>query len=112
MEEKLLLSIAVISSLIGIGVLFYISSAISIDQTVIDRIDEIGSDVSVVGQITGITKTEKTTIIELSQKQDILVLLFGESEIALKKGDLIEVTGEVKEYEGKKEIVASKVRLV
>ena len=39
------------------------------------------------------------------------VVVFNDEEIYLKKGDYVEISGEVEEYKGKKEIIASEITI-
>ena len=116
MKEKTLLKIALICSLVGIVVLFFVSEKISISQVDLDRIDErdIGTDVKIIGRIERATDTEKVMFLEIGQEkiEKVTVILFKDSDISLKEGDYVEITGEIEDYNGKREIIANKVRIV
>ena len=116
MKEKTLLKIALICSLVGIVVLFFVSEKISISQVDLDRIDEmdIGTDVKIIGRIERATDVEKVMFLEIGQEkiEKVTVILFKDSDISLKEGDYVEVTGEIDDYNGEREVIANKVRII
>ncbi len=111
MKEKKLLILALLVSVLGLISLYIISEKITINDTTIEKItnEEITGNVVVQGQILDITKTDKVSLITLSQKKDILVVAF--SNVSLNRGDHVEVHGRVEEYNNKKEIIADKIEL-
>jgi len=113
-NEKTLLRIALICTIIGIAVLFFISSNIEVTEKTIDKInkDNLGEDVKVKGVIDRVTQTNSTIFLELTQPQSITIILFSKQNISLEKGDYIEVIGEIDEYEGSLEIIGQRVRVI
>ena len=115
MKEKQLLKISLICSLLGIIILFFISEQIKVDETTLDRIDEleVGTSVSVEGIINKINEYEKIAYIELMQSQTTTVVLFKESNLTnLKQGDFVKVEGEIQEYEGEFQIVGNEIKII
>lgn len=115
MKEKLLLKIALISSLLGIVILFFISEQIKVDETTLDKIDELDveTSVSVKGIINRITDFDKIAIIELMQPETTTIVLFKEGNITdLKQGDFVRVKGNIQEYEGKFEVIANEIEVI
>ncbi|MEK6969721.1 MAG: OB-fold nucleic acid binding domain-containing protein [Nanoarchaeota archaeon] len=113
MEEKTILKIAVIVSILGLGFLFIYSS--QLDLAVIPDLDLVGSKESVHlrGKINTLRVTEKATFLELEGEKVVTtdIIFFPEENILLHEGDYVEVFGTVEEYKGEKEVVASKVVL-
>lgn len=116
MKEKTLFKISLICSLVGIIVLFFISEKLTIDEIDLSKIDEvkIGRSVKIIGRIEKVSNTEKVIFLEVGQQkiETVSVLLFKDSDIALKQGDYVEIIGEIDDYNGKKEVIANRVRLI
>lgn len=116
MKEKNLLKIALISSLVGVLILFIVSQNISVEEKTISKITmgDIDNQVKIKGFIEKVINTEKVMIINVVQPQNIDVILFkGENEsIDVKKDDFIEVIGKVEEYQGRLEVIGQRVRII
>jgi hypothetical protein len=109
MEDSTLLKISLACSIIGIIVLFFISSRIEINEIDLSNLNnvEIGNDVKIIGKIVKIKQFEKLTIIDLKKECTVPILLFD--NISLDVGQEIQVNGKLDEYKGKKEIIAEKI---
>jgi len=116
MKEKTLLKLALICSLLGILILYLISDNITIDETNIEKITLENKDefVKVKGQVSKVIDTEKVTILEITQPQEIKVVLFKSENIptVIQKGHEVEIIGKVDEYESELEIIAHRARIV
>ncbi len=115
MKEKTLFKIAIVCSLVGISVLLFVSDKIIIERINIGDIDDssAGEDVRVIGTVERVSDTEKVVFLEVGQQkiETASIVLFKEKEINLKKGDVIELIGEVEEYNGKNSIIANAVKV-
>ena len=113
MKENTLLKIALICSLVGLAVLYFISSKIEIKDYRPNLLNKnIGEDVKLQGTVTKVTGKNDVVFIEVSQKNTINVVAFTKDNFQLKYGDNIEVIGKVQEYNGKNEIIAQKIRVI
>ena len=116
MQEKTLLKIALIVSLVGLLLLYLISDNIIINEKNIERITLDNKDefVKVRGLVNKLTDTDKVTIMEIMQPTEITVVLFkGENKpTPIQEGNEVEIIGKVDEYEGKLEIIAHRARIV
>ncbi len=94
MQEKTLLKISLICTLVGIFVLFVISNNIEIKESIVNDINGINVDerALIKGTVNRVVNNEKFTIIKLEKKEFIDILLF-ENFLDLKKGDKIEIRG-------------------
>ena len=114
MKETTLLKIALICSLVGLIVLYFISTKIELKDykpNILNR--NVGDDVKLTGIVGKITDKGDVVFIEVSQQNPVTVVLFTkEDNIKLKNGDNVEVIGKVQDYNGKKEIIADKIRVV
>ena len=114
MKENTLLKIALICSLMGLIILYFISAKIEIKDYKPNLVNEnIGDDVRLEGIVTKISDKGSVVFVEVSQQSPVTVVLFtDEDNVNLKNGDEVEVIGEVQEYNGKNEIIAQKVRVI
>ena len=116
MEEKTLLRIALICSLLGLLALYLISGSVEIKEKNIEKITLENKDefVKLRGIVSNVADTEKVSIIEILQPQKMTVVLFKNEnqKINLQQGNEVEVFGKVDEYNGKMEIIADRVRVV
>ena len=113
MHEGLLLKIAIICSLIGVVGLYFVSGHIKIDEVSIDKLDykEIGKSVKISGTIERVSDIGKVMFLEVGQEkvETVTVVLFKDSFIDLSKGDFVEISGEIEDYKGKREVIANSV---
>jgi DNA/RNA endonuclease YhcR with UshA esterase domain len=114
MKEKTLLKTALVVSLVGVLVLFFISKFVEVEERYIGdiTIEDLDKNVKVIGTVSKVIDTEKVMIMDVSQPQNLKVVVFKDKDISLKKGDYIEVLGKVEEYEGELEIIGDRIRLI
>jgi len=116
MQEKNLLKIALIISLTGLLILYLISDNIEIKEKNIEKITIDNKDefVKIKGTVSKVIDTERVTILELIQPQQITVVLFKNENrtMNIQKNNEVEIFGKVDEYEGKLEIIADRLRVV
>jgi DNA/RNA endonuclease YhcR with UshA esterase domain len=112
MKESLLLKISLISALVGIILLLIFSRTIKVNESVISEIDQNDADstIRINGVVTDIQIRNSTTIINVAQLDKMGVFVFN-SNLSLIKGDYIEVTGKMQEYNGKTSLIADKIVL-
>ena len=116
MQEKTLLKIALIASLAGLLILYLISSNIEIKESNIEKITIENKDefVKLSGIVSNLVNSEKVMILEITQPQEITVVLFKNKNntFNINKGNEVEIFGKVDEYNGKMEIIAERVRVI
>jgi DNA/RNA endonuclease YhcR with UshA esterase domain len=116
MKEKTLFKIALICSFLGLIGLYFISDRISIDRININEIGEedLGKEVKIIGKIERVTNTDKVVFLEISEMktESISVILFKDRDVELKEGSYVEIEGEIDEYNGEREVIASKIKLI
>jgi DNA/RNA endonuclease YhcR with UshA esterase domain len=112
MKDDVLLKISLISALLGIVILFIFSKTTNVDSNTISNIDSTGSDsiIKINGVVTDVSVRGSTTTFNVAQLDKINVFVF-DSNISLMKGDYIEVTGKMQEYNGKTSLIADKIVL-
>src|SRR3989338_11163531 len=115
MKETTLLKIAMICSLVGLVALFFISQQIELKDYEPDFLNNknVGDNVKLSGKISKITSGNNVVFIELSQQVPVSVVVFTDNNFTnLNKDDFVEIEGKVKEYNGKEEIIADKIKVV
>ena len=116
MKEQTLLKIALITSLLGLLILYLISGNIEIKEKDIEKITIENKDefVKLRGFVNKVIDTEKVTIMEIIQPQQMTVVLFKDKNetMPIQQGNEIEIFGKVDEYEGSLEIIADRLRVV
>tara|TARA_Y100000310_G_scaffold345840_1_gene470991 strand:+ start:6774 stop:7133 length:360 start_codon:yes stop_codon:yes gene_type:complete len=118
MNESHLLKLALISSLIGLFVLYIVSNNMDIKEISLDELnnEEIGNKVKVLGKVSRITELDKVTFLDVSQPVTTKIVIFREKEkdeaLDLEQDDYIEIIGKVEDYEGEMEIIADRIRIV
>ncbi len=115
MKEKTLLKISLICALVGLYALFLINERISVDSKTIAEINStlLEKDISVRGEITRVTQTDGLYLINIKDKsnKEITIVVFRDQELELKKGNIVNVEGTIKDYKGNLEILAKKIEL-
>lgn len=109
MHDETLKKIALTGVIIGLLGLFAISMTTSEEDLAISRIklEDEGSKVSLTGEVVDIKVIDGATILTISRQEEISV--FVQEELNLTRGDIVRIKGEVGEYQGRKEIMASQV---
>ena len=114
MKETTLLKLALICSLVGLLVLFFISTRIEVKDYKPNILNgNVGDDVKLTGAIAKISDKGDVAFVEIIQKVPVSVVIFKDkNNLKLKSNDSIEVYGKVQEYNGKNEIIAQRIRIV
>ena len=116
MEEKTLFNISLICALIGILIILFISERKEISDSNISSISKnhLDKEVKVKGYVTTSTNLPGIFILDLQDNTgNITVVIFKEDEnIDIKNGQVLEVTGIVKEYKNNLEVEASSVKIL
>lgn len=113
MEEKTIYKIALLTTIIGLIILYFYAGEIKLNP--IGELSSAPASETVVlkGTVQKISIQDKVTFLELwgerTEKTDVIV--FNDADVYLQENDEVEITGTVEEYEGKKEIIANKVVL-
>lgn len=112
MDEKNLLKVALICSIIGILITFIFAD--KLEPTVMD-ISDISSSlveksVRVQGTVTSLRETSSVLILDVKDDSgSIKVVGFNPEGVILDKGSIVEISGKVTEYKGLLEIDAKKI---
>jgi len=114
MKDSTLLKISLCCSLLGILIILFIVENIEIPESNISNITkaDLEKTVLISGRINYITETPGLFIIMLGdQTGNITAIVFKEENISLEKGQIIQVEGQVIEYQNKLEIQAELIKI-
>ncbi len=114
MKENTLLKIALICSLLGLFILYFISTVIEIKDYKPNVLsNNVGDEVKLKGAIAKINDRGNAVFIQISQEALVDVVIFSDgNSIKLRNGDTVEIFGKVQSYNGKDEIIAEKIRVI
>ncbi|MEM4336508.1 MAG: hypothetical protein QXG86_00695 [Candidatus Woesearchaeota archaeon] len=111
MEEKKLLKLALICSLLGVALLYLVSISIKEEEKSFPLIEE--NEYSVIsGEVLSFKKYNNISFIKILQNTPVEVVVIGENLMDFKTGDIIEVRGKKTKYKRKEEFVAEEIRKV
>lgn len=111
MQEKTLVKVSVIVTVIGFLLLFIFSEETALPT--METIEELPQNkpVSLEGVVTKLVKKENSYFLTIDsfRREKTKVIVFPEEEIFLKEGNFIRIEGLVQEYKGENEIIASRI---
>ncbi|MBI4980183.1 hypothetical protein HZC30_01330 [Candidatus Woesearchaeota archaeon] len=111
MEEKTIYKVSLVLIVVGLIILgFYVDQ---LEFKAVANLDEVGNTelVKLSGEVTKVTTRDKVIFLEVEgcKTEKNTVIIFDSEQQFLQEGDSVEITGAVEEYNGKKELIASKV---
>ena len=115
MKSGLIFKMALATSLIGLFILILMTENLELPNTNIEDINKehLEKQVKISGTVTSITNTQSIAIMNLKDNTDeIKVIAYKKEDLKIKKGQIIEVLGIVKEYENEIEIESSLIKII
>jgi hypothetical protein len=106
MKEKTLLKLAITSSLLGVLFLAILSYYLKAEDKPYSEFKE-SDDVSFSGKVMKIVNAGNVTIMTVAKNEYVDVVVF--EKVDIDKDSYVQVSGEVKEYEGKMEVIADNI---
>ncbi|HLG25097.1 MAG TPA: OB-fold nucleic acid binding domain-containing protein [Candidatus Nanoarchaeia archaeon] len=113
MRENTLLKIALISSLAGLIILYFVSISLEVptySPVVTNKI--IGQDVKLKGIVSSVSKSDNVVFIEVAQQNPIAAVAFSAENLKISENDEIEILGNIQEYNGNLEVIADRIRVI
>ncbi len=113
MEERHLILISLVFSLVGLGVLFVAAEKIEVKTTQISEVEGIPLDsmVKVEGNVTNIVERKEMMIIEVDDGSGKVDLVFFE-KVMVEKGWKVSAEGKVSLYKKDRQILVAEMRRV
>jgi RecJ-like exonuclease len=115
MEEKTLLKISFITAIIGLLILLFILERISLSKVNIENLtkENIDEKVKIKAELIQIIETPGLYLLTVKDfSGEISVVVFKDDLLDLKKGDILEIEGQVASYKDKIEIIAKKITVL
>ncbi len=111
MEEKTINKVALITTIIGLLLLFFLSenNTSTITKTIKDSSPQ--ETVNIEGLVTKVVHKNGAYFLDVdaTRKENMNIIVFPSEEIYLKEGNIVALQGVVQEYKGEKEVIASKI---
>ncbi|MBC8495981.1 hypothetical protein H8D36_07530 [archaeon] len=105
MKDSSLLKLALICSIIGVIVLFFILQTTELEESNISELDD--GVVRIRGFVEKVTNKGNLTLITISKKELVNTVIFESVEI--QEGLFVDLIGQVMDYNGEKEIIIDKL---
>ena len=97
-------------SFAGLFLLFAVLLFAEPQEAGISELQELESrDVRIRGTVTGVREFERMAILEVAEIRSVDVVVFGGRELP-EAGRNVTITGELRDYEGKKQVIAEGIR--
>ena len=116
MHQKVLLKIALVCVFVGLFLLYVFSETIDIDYTAISKINnaESGEKIKIIGIVSEVYSSDNAVFIKVTKAETAEVVVFKQSNenITINYGDVVEIIGRTEDYNGKREIIADRIRKV
>jgi DNA/RNA endonuclease YhcR with UshA esterase domain len=109
MEEKTLLKISMLTSIVGVLVLFVISLNVDDGEKNFQLVND-QDYATISGKIGAVSSTGNATFVTVYQTKPVTAVIFSKEYLNLAEGDYVEMRGTVQFYNGKKEFVAEEIR--
>ena len=113
MQEKTVVQLSLIITVLGLGFLFVYAQTVDFEYTPELETSRESEKVAMKGTVKNLKVTDKAIFFDLEGEKIVHtdVILFADSSIYLRDGDHVELTGQVEEYKGEKEVIAEKIVL-
>lgn len=111
MEDRILLRVALGAAIAGLLGLWFWQHSIELDEVKIPELgDYLGKDVRIIGTVKSAKDYGKLVELKVEQPATISVILFKDKDFSIPINSKVEIKGEVQQYKGKLEIVASEIK--
>lgn len=111
MEEKTISKVALITTIIGLLLLFFLSenNTSTITKTIEDSSPQ--ETVNIEGLVTKVVHKNGVYFLDVdaTRKENMNIIVFPSEELYLKEGNIVALQGVVQEYKSEKEVIASKI---
>ena len=116
-SERKLIKLSLFTIIFGLIGLYLICIFVNPEFVEIDSIDKnlVGKVISTEGTISKITFIEKSKTMFLDirgNEKTLTIIIFNSKENSFKKGDVVEIIGEVANYKGNLELIAREVEKI
>ncbi len=108
-----MLRLALAMSFLGLAALFAVYSVYEMEFTKTYEVDrnKANKDVRIKGTVSAVIEKDKLFLVEVSESKPIIVVVFKGGSSNFTVGSSLEVVGQAREFNGKMEVVAEKVKV-
>ena len=111
MNERFLLKLSIFVSITGLLILFAISNSVELERIEIRNSDDTtDKDIRIIGKIIEVKKFGAVTVIKVAEENSVDTVSFGKVDV--KKGDKVSITGQLRYYKNRPEIIIDKIRKI
>lgn len=107
MQDTTLLKAALITSVIGIIVLYLFSMQLEVEKLGFEN--KPGDTVRLVGTVQNVNEYGNVTFVDIKTNKNVKVVVFDKVNIP---GEKVEIVGELQTYKGEKEVIAKSIKAV
>ena len=112
MDDLSIAKLSLIGSFCGLFLLFIALTFIEPPETNIKELQEVeNNDVRISGKVIAIKNFDNLAVVELAEISTVNIIVFDKKLLNFIEGDNIRVDGELRDYKGKKEIIAEKIKV-
>lgn len=114
-EEKTLIKISLVLSIIGLGILIFLSKSPIEGITPIDSINEglLNSNIKVVGTISSIKSLPSVELMKVKDLTGTIdIVAYRSDTIDISNGDEVEIEGKINKYKENIQIEAKRIRVL
>lgn len=114
-EEKTIIKVSLILSLVGIGILLFMQKSQIVSATPISSINSslLNQNIMISGKISSIKESPSVQMLKVSEgNESITVVAFRSDIIDVSKGDYIKVEGKVMKYKEDFEVEAKTIQVL
>ena len=112
MEASAVTKFSIAITLIGLFALFIVGFFIEPEEVAVGDVGKTGSeDVVIKGYVTGLRDYGNFVVVEVSEVKSVDVVLF-DKRMVVGVGSNVTIAGQLRDYHGKKELIAESVRIV
>ena len=111
MEEKTISKVALITTIMGLLLLFFLSENNTSMTTKAITYSSQQEKVNIECLVTRVVHKNSVYFLDVdaTRKEKMNIIVFPSEELYLKEGNIIAIQGVVQEYKGKKEVIASQI---
>jgi len=105
--------LSLIITVLGLSFLFVYAQAVDLEYTPELETASESEKVAMKGTVKNLKVTDKAIFFQLEGEKIVKtdIILFPDRSIYLREGDHVELSGQVEDYNGKKEVIAEKIVL-
>ncbi len=112
MDDRLVAKLSLCCSVFGLLLLFIASGFVEAEKVGISELENAeAKDVLIRGQVVSVRDFGNLAVVEVAEIKSVGVVVFDMRMLKFRVGDNVSVSGELRDYKGRKEIVAGRIKV-